>query len=72
MKQLQKNISSTTLLLVFQEKTLGSQFLLPVSIQSLLASEHHVGKESRHTMIQKDEEHGNQVLEEEVAAIRKQ
>lgn len=71
-EQLQKHISSTTLLLVSWEQRLGSQFLLPVSMQSLLAPEHHGGEEeSRHTAIQKDEENRNQVLEEEVA-IRKQ
>jgi len=61
MEQLQKNIPSTTLLLVFREKRQGSQFLLPVSTESLLAPEHHGGKEGGgHTVTQKDEEPGNQ------------
>lgn len=41
-------------------------------MQSLSAPEHHGRKEgSRHTVIQKDEEHRNQVLEEEEVAIKK-
>lgn len=69
--QLRKNTASPTPLLVFQEQRLGSQFVHPVSMQPLLATEHHGGKEgSRHTVIRKDEEHGNQVLEEEQAVIR--
>lgn len=56
----------------FHGKRLGSQFLFPVSVEPLLAHEHYEGKKrSRHTAIQKNEEHGNQVLKEEAVAIRK-